>query len=154
MEFIDFLGDQWLLVATLLLFAAMLVWTESAKRALSLGVGDAVQWINRHQALVIDLRSKEDCQKGHIAGSVNFELADASEASRIALREFLNKRKITTESRLLLVCDSGQKSRQIGSQLKKEGYTQAASLARGVNGWGMDGLPLVSNKSPSKPSNK
>ncbi len=80
--------------------------------------------------LIVDLREKHKFRKGHIKGAV-LHLFD----------EFLGEILMDDgyagyKNRLVvLVCDTGQKSRVAASILSDEGFTRVVSLNRGMRRW-------------------
>ncbi len=83
-----------------------------------------------HQVQVIDVREPMEYAGGHIAGSLNVPL------SRLAQADL-------PQGPLVLVCQSGNRSRQGCNQLLQSGHTDPlAELAGGIPAWQQAGLPL------------
>src|SRR5690606_21168979 len=98
------------------------------------GPADAVRLMNGGAA-VIDVRSSEDFQKGHVVNARNVELGQIN-ADHPVLKKLKNKVLIT-------VCDNGIVSNRAAALLRKAGFEKVFSLKGGLNGWRADNLPLV-----------
>jgi rhodanese-related sulfurtransferase len=96
--------------------------------------GDAVKLINK-SALVVDVRSPEAFNDGHIVNARNLPLAELA-ADPESLKK--NKAKI-----LLTVCDSGAESGKAASLLRKAGYDNTFSIRGGIRAWRTENLPLA-----------
>lgn len=96
--------------------------------------GDAVKLINK-SALVVDVRSPEAFNGGHIVNARNLPLAELA-ADPESLKK--NKAKI-----LLTVCDSGAESGKAASLLRKAGYDNTFSIRGGIRAWRTENLPLA-----------
>ena len=92
------------------------------------------QLINRENTPVIDIRSKEEYNKGHIASSINITDSDLSNSLK-KIEKFKNKP-------IVLVCNLGQSSAKTALKLNKAGY-QTLLLSGGNSAWVNAGLPLV-----------
>lgn len=96
--------------------------------------GDAVKLINK-SALVVDVRSPEAFNDGHIVNARNLPLAELA-ADPESLKK--NKAKI-----LLTVCDSGAESGKAAGLLRKAGYDNTFSIRGGIRAWRTENLPLA-----------
>jgi rhodanese-related sulfurtransferase len=103
-------------------------------RAVSaLAPGQAVRLIN-DGAVVIDLRAAEIFAAGHIIGARNIPAAQFAETVA-SLTKFRDKP-------IVLCGDAGNGAIAL-KQLQAEGFSKAAELRGGVEGWKQDNLPLV-----------
>lgn len=91
--------------------------------------------INRRRAVVIDLRSADEFNQGHLARAKNLPSNDFPAG--------LTDLKLDRENPVILVCDSGSKASSFVGKFKKEGFTEVASLEGGIKAWNTAGLPLV-----------
>lgn len=91
--------------------------------------------INRESAVVLDIRSRELFNKGHIAGSINTPFDELS--AKIGQ---LAKHKSKS---LILVHAAGQPLAKCKSLLKNSGFAQITYLKGGISTWQSAGLPLV-----------
>jgi len=115
----------------------MLIWPLIARplrRAKEVGTLEAVQLINRRDALVLDVRDTGEFAAGHIANAKH--IPEAQLAGRI--RE-LEKHK----SRPILVsCKTGTRAPVVSGVLRKHGFTEVFALRGGIAAWQQASLPL------------
>lgn len=131
----DFLLQNWMLVAVAVGSAAMLMWPAfSGGTGAGVSPTEAVQLINRDKAAVIDVCTPQEFAQGHVTGARNIPL-DALEQQ---LPQVI-KNKATP---LVLVCASGVRSRRAVAIAKKLGYERAVSLAGGMAAWRSASLPV------------
>lgn len=100
----------------------------------ALSSAQAVRLMNQG-ALVIDLRSKESYEAGHIVEARNVPAAElASQAE--TLKKWREKNVIT-------YCDTGANGAGAARTLTKLGFTKVFNLQGGLNAWVKDNLPLT-----------
>jgi rhodanese-related sulfurtransferase len=91
--------------------------------------------INRDNALVIDLRSSADFEKGHIAGAKNVQMSQFDpENKQLAPAKALP---------VVLVCKAGESASAASKRLRKAGFSHVSVLEGGVQAWQAADLPLV-----------
>ena len=131
-----FLIDNWMLIGVALASGGLLLWPliSSGMAAGSLSATGAVQLINRHKAVVIDVSETEEFATGHVAGAKNLPLNQLEEKLPNAVK---NK-----ALPLILVCPTGARARRAVAMAKKLGYEQAQCLAGGLKSWKEANLPL------------
>jgi rhodanese-related sulfurtransferase len=95
--------------------AAKLPSTVHAGRALEL-VADG--------ATLVDVRESNEWRAGHAPRALHIPLAQISEQSR----------RISTERPVVVMCQSGSRSRAAAGQLRKAGF-RATSLSGGIGAW-------------------
>lgn len=98
------------------------------------GVVEAVQLINRKDALVIDVRDTGEYEAGHIAGARHVPEKQLAER----LKEF---EKFKDRS-LIVVCRSGARSGAAVQVLRGNGFGEAVNLSGGIGAWQQAGMPL------------
>ena len=116
---------------------AMLLWpliSRPFRQSLEVGAAEAVQLINRRDALVLDVRSTSDFESGHIANARH--IPEAQLADRM---KDLEKHKARP---ILVACRSGSRAPVVSGLLRKQGYTEAFALRGGILAWQQGGLPL------------
>jgi rhodanese-related sulfurtransferase len=133
--YIEFLSQQWPLVAALTVCLALLIVHESRRGGKTVSPQQLVTLVNGQQAVVIDLRDPAEFRKGHIVEAINIPYAKVDE--RWPELEALRERP------LVLVCKMGQFSSAIGKRLLAKGFTQVHRLRGGLNEWQGAQLPLV-----------
>lgn len=96
--------------------------------------------INRENALVVDVSSIADYEKGHIPG-----------ARHVAMSQFDPENKELAKVRELpvaIVCKNGQTSGQAARRLVKAGFTHVHSLDGGTAAWIEAQMPLIKGSKP------
>ena len=101
--------------------------------------GEAIRLINKEDAVIVDLRSRDDYRKGHIANALNLTSAEVKNGS---LGE-LDKAKTKP---IIVVCATGTTSREPAENLNKAGFERVYVLKEGISGWSGENLPLVRGK--------
>lgn len=132
----EFAVNHWILVTAFFAVAGLLL-ASVLTGASGVSVQQAVQRINREDAVVIDVRSTADFERGHIIDSISLPASDIEQAAE-RLKSHMNRP-------LLVVCASGSASNAAVRQLKSQGFTQAEVLRGGINAWQQDNLPLASS---------
>jgi len=83
---------------------------------------------------LFDLRTVDEFNSGYIVGSVN-----------VPINEFLadmTKLPADKSAAIITVCQSGHRGAMAMMALRMMGYTNVQSLAKGINGWSAENLPL------------
>ena len=133
--FLEFVAQQWLLVAALLAAVGMLFFHETRKSGPSLSPQQAINMVNGQDGLFLDLRDGGDYKQGHIVEALNIPVAKLP--SRMAELEKYKTRPI------VLVCKMGQQAGVAGKQLKAAGYEEVYKMSGGMMEWGNLQLPTV-----------
>ena len=131
-----------MLFATALVTGGMLLW-PLVNRLLVGGVAqvgavEAVQLINRRDALVLDVRDKTEFAAGHIPNARNIPLAEL--AGRLREIEKFKARPI------VINCKAGARAAAVCGTLKKSGFAEVFELRDGTRGWLEANLPLEKQK--------
>ena len=115
----------------------MLLWpliSRPFRQTHEVGVFEAVQLINRRDALVLDVRDTGDYAAGHVTNARHIPEAQLPER----MKE-LDKHK----SRPIVVCcRTGSRAPAVAGMLRKQGIPEAFALAGGVAAWQQASLPL------------
>lgn len=134
----EFIVNHWLLVSLFVVFA-WLVFSDGINRQISgikpLSATESVRLVNQQKGLFVDIREKVEFEKEHIADSMNLPLS--------TLQDGLDKLKNTSQP-LVIVCASGQRSRNAIKQLRGKGFEQVYVLTGGLHAWKEAKLPLFS----------
>jgi rhodanese-related sulfurtransferase len=136
----EFTGNHPVLVAGLIGSFLWLIFFELKQKAAGLvnvDTATAISLIN-DGAMVLDLRSKEAFDQGHIVNAKN-----------IPLDEFDARRDSAVGSKarsVVTVCDSGVRSSKAVNSLRQSGHEAAFNLKGGMNAWTQAGLPVVTGK--------
>jgi rhodanese-related sulfurtransferase len=134
---LEYLGHHpWLSLATALV-AALLVVFELRSRSqnqVSVSPQDLIRLMNQG-ALVLDLRTQEQFQSGHLAGAKQMNGEQILKAA-----ETLKKHK---EKLVVVYDDTGSLGGAAVRQLTAQGFTKAFALRGGLTAWRADNLPLT-----------
>ncbi|WJD50212.1 MULTISPECIES: rhodanese-like domain-containing protein [unclassified Enterobacter] len=101
--------------------------------------GEATRLINKEDAVVVDLRQRDDFRKGHIAGAHNVLPNDIKNNNLGELEK--NKSKP-----IIVVDGAGMQAQAPANELIKAGFERVYVLKDGVAGWSGENLPLVRGK--------
>jgi len=115
----------------------MLLWpliSRSFRMSHEVGAVEAVQLINRRDALVLDVRDTGDYAAGHIANAKH--VPEAQLADRIKELEKYRSRPIVVS------CRTGSRASSVSAMLRKQGFTEAFALRGGIAAWQQASLPL------------
>ena len=133
---LEFLTQQWILAAALLVVIIMLFMHETRKSGPSLSPQKAINMVNAEQGVFLDLRDAADYKQGHIVDAVH--IPSAKLAERMAeLEKYRNKP-------IILVCKMGQQASAAGKQLKGNNFEQVYKMTGGMMEWSNLQLPTVS----------
>jgi rhodanese-related sulfurtransferase len=144
---LEFIGNHAAMASAAVVAAIVVLAYELRARVqayAALSATQAVRLMNQG-ALVIDLRSKDLFDAGHIVDARNVPAADL-ESQADSLKKWRDKNVIT-------YCDSGSNGASAARSLIKLGFTKVFNLQGGLNAWVKDNLPLtktVGGKSSSK----
>ncbi len=134
-QFIEFAINNWILFLTLFGAMGLLAFTEGQKGGKSVTIHDATRMINKEDAVILDIRSKNEFKTGHILSSINIT------ASEIDKRmSELNEHK---EKPVIVVCNLGQTSSAVTKKLHNAGFSNVARMKGGITEWKGNNLPVV-----------
>jgi rhodanese-related sulfurtransferase len=130
-----FVMDNIYLVVVALVSGAMLIWPllRRGGGGARVSASDAVQLINKHDAVVVDIREPNEFAVSHILNSRNVPLKELDARVKELARY--------KEKPVIVTCDNGNRSRGGAAALKKLGFTQVYNLAGGLGAWQQAGLP-------------
>ena len=134
MKFI--LSNIWLVLAAVT-SGAILVWPLINRRLSGVpevGALQAVQLLNRKDALMIDVREPGEFSAGHAPNAKNIPLAQLEK--RLGDLEKFKNRPI------LVVCQTGGRSHSATTALKKAGFSEVVVLAGGMGAWQTANMPV------------
>ena len=134
MELINFLIEHYYLSGPLLVVVFLFLISNSKKGGKRISCQTLISLSNQDKALIIDIRDSASFDAGHITASKNVPSKDLLRRSN----EINNNDKS-----IVLVCESGNVSKNAGETLKKEGFENVCTLKGGINEWKMCNLQLV-----------
>ena len=132
----QFLQDNWMLVALAGVSGAMLVWSFVSARLSGVEQADTLKATRLYNddALVLDVREDKEYAAGHIPKAKHIPLEQL--AGRLnELDKFKNKP-------VLVTCRSGQRSARACGMLKKAGFETVYNQAGGIIAWERANLPV------------
>ena len=134
----EFASRHLLMVGGFVAVLGLLVWTEVMRKIqglTELTPAQAVPWINDPNAVIVDISTVAEFNKGHIVNARNLQ------ASRLAKPDAeIEKLK---DHKLLVVCRSGQTAISAAASLRKMGAGQVAVLKGGMAQWRSDQFPVT-----------
>ncbi|HZR04062.1 MAG TPA: rhodanese-like domain-containing protein [Burkholderiales bacterium] len=137
MSTVEFIQKNIWLVLIAIVSGLMFVWPTIAKRfsrTREVGASEAVQLINRRDAVIVDVREVNEFKDGHIPNARNIPLSTFS-----ARTKDLEKLK---SKPVLVVCASGNRSTTAYAELKKLGVEDVYALAGGMQAWQQASMPV------------
>jgi GrxC family glutaredoxin len=142
MPIADFVVQNgWLFLALVVILVLLARTWVGPGRIKSVNPMEAVQMINRQDALVVDVRTDKEFQEGHILNAVHIPLGVFK--NRLAELESYKNHDI------VLVCRSGARSGQAAAILNKQGFVSAHNLGGGIMAWQSASLPLTTETGKS-----
>jgi rhodanese-related sulfurtransferase len=132
---VKFIIDNIFLIGLVLVSGGALVMHTLQRVGAKVTPLQATQIINQGKTLILDVRTADEFAAGHIRDAKNIPLKELKTRT-----EELEKFKARP---VIVVCDKGLKSAKATAQLKKAGYTEAASLLGGLDAWQSQGLPVT-----------
>ena len=145
---LEYIGHHPYLASGAVLAAVAVLFYELRARVQSfaaLSAAQAVRLMNQG-ALVLDLRSKESFDAGHIGDARNVPAGEL-ESQADTLKKWRDKTVIT-------YCDTGISGAGAARTLAKLGFTKVFNLDGGLNAWIKDNLPLTKSVAGGKASSK
>ncbi|WNK58219.1 rhodanese-like domain-containing protein [Pantoea agglomerans] len=101
--------------------------------------GEATRLINKEDAVVVDVRSRDDFRRGHISGALNVAAAEIKKGN---IDELANHKA----QPIIVVCATGQSAGDSAAHLSAAGFERVSVLKDGISGWSGENLPLVRGK--------
>ena len=130
------LKNIWLVLAAVV-SGAILVWPLINRRLSGVpevGALEAVQLLNRKDAVMIDVREAGEFSAGHAPNAKNIPLAQFGK--RIGeLEKFKNRPAV-------VVCQTGGRAHTATALLKKAGFAEIFVLAGGIGAWQQANMPV------------
>ena len=135
--FLEFATENWYLFAMLAAILLLLAFDPSSRiagGAKKISPGQLPQIQARQSAVVVDVRTKDEFDKGHIEQSLSLPV-DSMENS---LKK-LNKHK---GKPLIIICQNGARATKAAGILKKNDFSELFVLDGGIAAWRKENLPL------------
>ncbi|HEX4984440.1 MAG TPA: rhodanese-like domain-containing protein [Burkholderiales bacterium] len=130
------LKNIWLVLAALV-SGAILVWPFIARRLSGVpevGAQQAVQLLNRRDAIMVDVREPGEFGSGHAPNAKNIPAGQLDK--RIGELEKFRNRPV------VVVCQTGARAHAVTAQLRKAGFGEVVVLAGGIGAWQQANMPV------------
>ena len=135
-QLIEFAANHLILVSAFVFISTLLVVNiAQGGGARSIYPIQAVQMLNREDAVLIDIRDASDYDAGHIINAKNIPRAE--------LKSRLDELKKFKERPIVVYCANGSASTAALRELSSAGFEQVHSLKGGLSAWRSDNLPLT-----------
>jgi rhodanese-related sulfurtransferase len=132
----QFLLDNYLLIAIAVASGALLVWPMLRDRAggPALTTLQATQLINARNAQIVDVRDAGEFAQSSLPNARNIPVAEIAKRAT----------ELRKERPVIVVCDGGRRAPRAAGELRAAGLTEVYVLAGGLAAWRDAGLPLRS----------
>ena len=125
------------LFGSVLVSGGMLIWPlvgRFMRPGHEVGPIEAVQLINRRDAVVLDVRDAAEYKSGHITNARH--LPEGELDARMKELEKIKSKPI------IVSCARGNRSTNVANRLRKLGFTEVFGLRGGIAGWQQANMPL------------
>jgi rhodanese-related sulfurtransferase len=125
------------LFGTVLVTGGMLIWPVIARLmqpGQEVGPAEAVQLINRRDAVVIDVRDAADYKSGHITNARHIPEGEIEARAK-------DLEKIKAKP-IIVSCARGNRSQNVAGRLRKLGFSEVVALRGGLAAWQQANMPL------------
>lgn len=133
-----FLQKNYLLVLVCVASGAMLVWPSLGRfftgGASEIGAHEAVQLINRREAVVLDVRDEAEYTTAHIPNARH--IPDKELKTRLKELDKFKNRPIVVS------CKGGMRATGTISLLRKSGFNEVFALRGGIAAWQQASMPV------------
>src|SRR5215468_2468302 len=108
---------------------------EAKKLITEISSQDAATKLNSGEAVVVDVRDKDEWDEGHIPG--------ATHISRGTIELEIEEKASDPNAMIICHCGGGGRSALAAENLQKMGYKNVHSMAGGLRAWKAAGLPTT-----------
>jgi rhodanese-related sulfurtransferase len=109
--------------------------TDAKKNITEISPSDAASKLQNHEAVIIDVREKDEWDSEHIPHSIHF--------SRGTIELDIEEKIPDRGTMIICHCGGGGRSALVAESLQKMGYKNVRSMAGGLKGWKAEGLPTT-----------
>ncbi|OAN17017.1 rhodanese-like domain-containing protein [Photobacterium jeanii] len=95
--------------------------------------------VNRENGVVVDIRSRDEYRRGHIAGAHHILPSQIKEQNFAELENHKS-------DPIIVVCKTGQTAQDSANELHKAGFVNVSVLKDGLISWNEANLPLIRSK--------
>jgi len=108
---------------------------EAKRNITETSPADAAAKLNSGEAVIVDVRDKDEWEEGHIPGALHM--------SRGTIELDIEEKVPDTDSMIICHCGGGGRSALAAESLQKMGYKNVRSMAGGFKAWKAAGLPTT-----------
>ena len=108
---------------------------EAKKNITETSPADAAAKLNSGEAVIVDVRDKDEWDEGHIPGALHM--------SRGTIELDIEEKVPDTDAMIICHCGGGGRSALAAESLQKMGYKNVRSIAGGFKAWKAAGLPTT-----------
>jgi|SRR5882724_3279394 len=108
---------------------------EAKKKITEISPQDAATRSNSGEAVIVDVRDKDEWDDGHIPGAIHL--------SRGTIELDIEEKVPDTNAMVICHCGGGGRSALAAECLQKMGYKNVRSMAGGFKAWRAAGLPVT-----------
>jgi len=108
---------------------------DAKKNITEISVDEAAANVKSGDAVIVDVREKDEWDEGHIAG--------ATHLSRGTIELEVEEKFPDLNTTVICHCGGGGRSALAAESLQKMGYTNVRSMAGGLKAWKAAGLPTT-----------
>ena len=138
-QIIEFATNHAILVSAFLLVSGLLIHNLVAGGSKTLvDPHQAVELINREEAVVVDVRPVADFSKGHIVNAINLPTSGS--------KKQINRLQKYQDRPIVVACRSGAQSAQACRELRRQGFGKVFNLRGGILAWENANLPVTRKK--------
>ena len=134
----EFIGNHLTLVTLFIAILVMLMWNIFSTTSIGINQiqpAELTRLINREHAVVIDVRSQDDFNNGHILNARNIPEGELQSRGKD-----LEKHRAAP---VVACCGTGMTSQKSAKTLKAMGFEKIYVLKGGINAWQSANLPLT-----------
>src|SRR6059058_100797 len=111
---------------------------EAKKNITEISPQDAAAKLNSDEAVIVDVRDKDEWDDGHIPGAIHM--------SRGTVELDIEEKVPETNAMIICHCGGGGRSALAAESLQKMGYKNVRSMAGGLKAWKAAELPNRLNR--------
>lgn len=108
---------------------------EAKKNITETSPADAAAKLNSGEAVIVDVRDKDEWDEGHIPGALHM--------SRGTIELDIEEKVPETNAMIICHCGGGGRSALAAESLQKMGYKNVRSMAGGFKAWKAAGMPTT-----------
>jgi phage shock protein E len=110
---------------------------EAKKQIKEISPNDAMHEVGCGAATLLDVRSDEDWQAGHVRGAKHLNRGEVEIEIEEAVPDL--------DQRIICYCGGGSRSALVAESLQKMGYRNVRSMTGGFREWKAAGLPTATD---------